>query len=241
MKHKWLLGLAALSLLGVYITSHNAKEVKAIDDEYIPVTGNWQFHHLRMHSGGDNKYPGTWYQFTNFESFTNKDASLFRIPLTAEHAGTYTISFNYVTGYDTYPIKVFVNDQDGQVTSLPGSGDWETVKTHNLLVNLNEGNNIVIIQVRDWGWIREFKLSDGLSLQAKRSTDDIYYFEDQLNVGSHLFGNLTHSYFLCLMIQKIHHEDVVHVIFNDTLTDTVILFQRIIFVLEFLICFFHAL
>ena len=113
MKHKWILGLAASSLLAALPVSQKVNEVKA-EDGYLPVEGNWQFHHIRKHHSGDLDiyYPGTWYNFSDFNDFNNGDTSLFRIPLVAETSGSYTITFKYNGG--SYHTKVFVNNQEGQ-------------------------------------------------------------------------------------------------------------------------------
>ena len=196
MKIKKFIPLGLLSLLLVMPMGSQMEKVSA-DEDYTLVEGSsWQFARIRKHNLTDLGLQGlgTWWNQSSFQDFTSYDSSYFRIPLHASETKDYDISFKFGGGdwndNNKYHIKVFVNDSTPVEETLPGS--WSELKTHTINAHLNEGNNVVVIQVRDWGSIYSYKLPEGLSI-IKQSTSEVYRFNEAYNIGPIFTGDILNA------------------------------------------------
>ena len=194
MKIKKLFPLGLLSLLLVMPMGSQMEKVSADGDDFTLVEGSgWQCARIRKHPLPNLGLQGlgVWWQQSTFFDFTSYDASYFRIPLRAAETKDYEISFKFAGGdpedNNKYHIKVFVNNNTPVEETLYGS--WNEFKTHTISAHLNEGNNVVAIQVRNWGSIYSYKLQEGLSI-IKQSTSEVYRFNEAYNIGPIFTGDI---------------------------------------------------
>ena len=186
MNIKKIIPIVALaSIMSLSFVSKNI-EVSA-DSDFVPIAEDWQRSRIRLHH--DNNlhmdYLGTHWNTYPFKNLDNSDAYYFRIVMNAQSEGDYDISFTYV-GED-YRVRYYLNDNDYIDKTLDGS--WSEIRTNTETFHLNEGKNVLIIQLCDYGGIISYKLPEGVSI-VKHSTTETFYFEEQDNLNVWLRGNV---------------------------------------------------
>ncbi len=80
--------------------------------------------------------------------------------VTMTNAGTYTVTEGYSNGFNvTASHNVIVNGQSGGLTTLPGTGAWNSYGTASIQVNLNAGDNTIRLAKGDnWAEIDYIEL-----------------------------------------------------------------------------------
>lgn len=97
------------------------------------------------------------------------DMSYGRVVLQADSTSTYQIGLNYAAG--EYPVKIFVNGVSSDV-SIPSNG-WSN-SVYSLNVALNEGLNVFIIAILNWGVIDEIIIPTGVTLLSEDTSGGVY-------------------------------------------------------------------
>ena len=186
MKYKHVIPAILLASFVSLAFMPNAVETFA-DPVYEEVIYNWQSSHLRLHHDGDmnTDYPGTYWNYDEFNGFDELDTSYFRIPLQASAEGDYDFKFKYVGA--SYHIRYYLNDALPVDQTLPGG--WNQYNDATLNLHLKNGFNALIIQVRDWGGISSYSLPDGVSL-IHSNEQGVNYFDEGFNNGPRLYGDV---------------------------------------------------
>ena len=188
--------LLSLALLGM--ASPLAGGVSPLADE--PVTynfvGNAALHHVRFpdtDNNGVNQFGqerggfGVNYQQAAITPLTSAEASFARLVVNAESAGTYNIPLTFKAG--NYPVNVYVNSVDN-VETHSISGNWGEMEYDDLYVNLNQGQNVLVFQVFDWGSLRTFTLPAGLDLVKTSYPVGTYGVESLIFQATYLSGTI---------------------------------------------------
>lgn len=69
--------------------------------------------------------------------------------ISASEAGTYTLKVYYISG-DPRSANISVNGADKQYVEFPKMADWDTVGSFDVMVELQAGNNTVLIDDNNW-------------------------------------------------------------------------------------------
>lgn len=124
------------------------------------------------------RYDGGW---SNGISTRNQDAafpaniwdmSYGRVVLNAAATSTYKIGLRYAAG--TYPVKIFVNGVLFFDGSFPDNGWGNTVYDDLTNVPLNEGKNVFIVAILNWGVINEIIVPAGVTLLDEDTSGGVY-------------------------------------------------------------------
>ncbi len=159
--------LATIMSIGISlnIMQSNVRETQASTTHYARDV--FQMNRIRYDGGWSNGI-STRYQESEWQ--TNIwDMSYGRVVLEAAQTTSYTIGLRYAAG--SYPVKVFINGTLSDYT-FPDNGWGNTV--YDLSVGLNEGKNVFIVAILNWGVINELILPDGVSLVDEDTSGGVY-------------------------------------------------------------------
>jgi hypothetical protein len=185
MTKKGLILLSAvLGLSAIGLVSSPAKETKAADTfvDYALASNQWQISHMRRFYktvSGVSTLMGwqTNWQQNSMPALSSQEASFIRGVITAPAAGNYPAKLTYFTdGSGTYPVTLYVNAAAGIATTLPSTNQTES--TVNVTLSLQAGDNAVILQVNNWGYLKNVALPSTLTLKSAShdpASDGIYY------------------------------------------------------------------
>lgn len=141
--------------------------------------GNADLHHVRFPDTDQGNYGlernavgVNWVDGTgNFVALDDVNASWVRLLVNADKGGSYEIPIEYKAG--AYPIRVFVNSASSfKEFNLPDGG-WGVV-TNTISLDLEEGKNVLVIEMAQWGGLRSFSLPSGLTLIRSHGESGTY-------------------------------------------------------------------
>lgn len=173
MKKQRLFGILATTCLGftmalgvsLNIIQTGIHEVGA-SQEYV-ARQVFQMNRIRYNSGQPNGIQSRW-QDASFP-VNIWDMSYGRVVLNAASTGNYMIGLRYAA--DAYPVKVFVN---GVATDYDfPDNDWANT-VYDVPVSLNEGKNVFIAAILNWGVINGLVLPDGVTLVDEDTSEGVY-------------------------------------------------------------------
>jgi len=173
MKKQRLFGILATTCLGFTMTlgvslniiQTGIHEVGA-SQEYV-ARQVFQMNRIRYNSGQPNGIQSRW-QDASFPA-NIWDMSYGRVVINAASMGNYTIGLRYSA--DTYPVKIFVN---GVATDYDfPDNDWANT-VYDIPVYLNEGKNVFIAAILNWGVINGIILPDGVTLVDEDTSGGVY-------------------------------------------------------------------
>lgn len=187
MNIKKLIPIFGLSTILTIPFGNKVVPLEAASD--ISIKEDWQRSRIRLHHDDDMgiDYLGTWFYWDTAElqPLDNKDAYYFRILLEADNEGDYNFSFKYVGA--NYIVRYYLNNNPYEDETL--AGGWQQYNIKNKTLHLLKGLNVFIIQVLNYGGIVSYSISDGARV-VKNSGEGTYYFEEQDNIGPHLYGDV---------------------------------------------------
>lgn len=159
--------MATILSLGVSLNIIQAEIQEAGASTAYSARQVFQMNRIRYDGGWSNGI-ATRYQEGAFQD-NIWDMSYGRVVLDAESATTYQIGLRYAAG--SYPVKVYVNGTMSDYT-FPDNG-WSN-SVYNLNVALNEGKNVFIVAILNWGVINELILPDGVTLLDEDTSGGVY-------------------------------------------------------------------
>lgn len=118
---------------------------------------------------------GTNYQYGTIPALSSPNASFVRLLLHVEEAGLYSIGVKRSSA--DYKINLYVNGDLVAENYDLGSTNWALVRTDHQ-VPLQAGNNVVILQINNWGGITDFIFPNQISVIQHDESDGIYYTVD---------------------------------------------------------------
>lgn len=127
----------------------------------------FQMNRIRYDAGHPHGI-STRYQEASFQA-NIWDMSYGRVILEAASATSYQIGLRYAAG--TYPVKIYVNGVSSDYT-FPDNG-WSN-SVYNVDVNLNEGKNVFIVAILNWGVINEIIVPEGVTLIDEDTSSGVY-------------------------------------------------------------------
>lgn len=108
-----------------------------------------------------------WGEYSSMPDIKSMDATYARMVLNAPDAGTYSLKLFYNSG--EYDIKVYVNSYDNPDSFILPDNGWAG-GSHEIEVQLNQGKNVVLLQVNKWGQMKYFQISGGVEVINHHST-----------------------------------------------------------------------
>ena len=127
---------------------------------------------------------GTNWQQDLMPNLSSNEASYSRWVIEAPSAGAYQAVIHYASG--DYAMNVYTNSQDNvQSLTLP-SNNWAGGSSQ-ITLNLEEGKNVVVFQVNQWGRVETLDLPNELNVSFPSSIEEgTYQQEDMLFQATHL-------------------------------------------------------
>lgn len=156
--------------------------------------GNADLHHVRYPETDGGNYGSertavgvNWVDGTgNFVSLDDPNASWVRLVLRSEEAAHYEMPIEYKAG--TCPLRVYINSESNYKDIQLPDGGWQ-VSSANIGLDLEQGDNVIVIAMAQWGGLRTFTLPSGLSLVRHHSGEaGTYALSDIAYQAAYLSG-----------------------------------------------------
>ena len=171
-----LLTLGAMAVVAYSVSSKNAQEVKADGKTELNVVTNAALSHVRFPGnpddgssfGNERQGFGTNWEQSQMPALSSSQSSFARFVIEAPVAGTYQIAFT-VEGGTGYPLNLYVNSESNVISKSVSSTNWGTPATEEFDVTLNQGKNVLVLQVNNWGHTRKISFPSELVLHNGRS------------------------------------------------------------------------